>query len=185
MGKARSKVKRVKAYSYTTDRKKLWKKRKQVPHIKCTEIKEAWNAKKSIDQNLRHMGLAVDANKTLQIEDTKVRLLGKNTKKKAEKVDGDVEMGESSVAEILQKSAATPQESGMKLSEPEAEFCMLMIEKYGQDYKAMARDADNYYQETPKQIRRKIQTFRRFPGPHANFLKRKGLSQMDVDETEI
>ncbi|CAI9578729.1 unnamed protein product [Staurois parvus] len=36
-----------------------------------------------------------------------------------------------------------------------------MVENYGEDYKAMARDEQNYYQDTPKQIMRKINLYKR------------------------
>ena len=35
-----------------------------------------------------------------------------------------------------------------------------MIEKHGQNYEKMARDHQNHYQETPTQIKKKIQKFK-------------------------
>ena len=39
---------------------------------------------------------------------------------------------------------------------------------------AMARDPKNYYQETPKQIRRKIVTFQGIPSQYQAYLDSKG-----------
>ncbi len=38
-------------------------------------------------------------------------------------------------------------------------FCTSMLDKYKNDFNAMARDYRNYYQETPKQLRKKIVLF--------------------------
>jgi len=36
------------------------------------EVREAWDSRKSLQANLRHMGLSVDPNKTLRIPTAKV-----------------------------------------------------------------------------------------------------------------
>ncbi|GAU92857.1 hypothetical protein RvY_04883 [Ramazzottius varieornatus] len=179
MGKARGKVKRTKVYRHNVDRKRMWKKSKQMPTIKCTEIKAAWKKGKSIDANMSAMGLTLHLDDAFKIDDTKDSL--RPDRKTPKDPSRDVEMSEAKVADLLEYEASKPKESTMRLSEPEAQFCMTMLEKYGDDYKAMARDANNYYQETPKQIRRKILTFRRFPGSHADFLKGRNLPPMDTD----
>jgi hypothetical protein len=48
---------------------------------------------------------------------------------------GDVVMGETKVSDLLEIQAAIPMVSNMKLSEPEAQFCITMIEKHRADYK--------------------------------------------------
>lgn len=179
MGKARGKVKRTKVYRHNVDRKRMWKKSKQLPTIKCTEIKAAWKNGRSADANMNAMGLALNLRDTFKIDDTKDSLRSEKTTTKDP--SGDAEMSELKVADLLEYEASKAKESTMRLSEPEAQFCMMMLEKYADDYKAMARDANNYYQETPKQIRRKVLTFRRFPGNHADFLKGRNLPPMDTD----
>jgi len=50
-----------------------------------------------------------------------------------------------------------------------------MMSKYGEDYKAMARDRRNEWQETPKQIKQKIVKFRSIPEQFAKYAKENGL----------
>ncbi|OQV16671.1 putative Nucleolar protein 16 [Hypsibius exemplaris] len=181
MGKANGRVKRAKTFKHHVDRKRLWKKSKQLPVIKCAEIKAAWNPKKTVDANMRLMGLALDANKTMKIDDTKDQMIPRKRKASKNTVSEDVSMEEPNVADLLEKEAATPTISLLKLSEPEAQFCMQMMRKHGEDYKAMAKDAGNYYQETPKAIQRKINKFRKYPGHHGDFLKSLDSSVMDAE----
>ncbi|KAF6021524.1 NOP16 [Bugula neritina] len=63
----------------------------------------------------------------------------------------------------LEEKAALPEAFNLRLSEPETQYAIYMMEKYGEDYKAMARDKRNYYQDTPKQIQKKIQKFQKIP----------------------
>ncbi|XP_025094872.1 nucleolar protein 16-like [Pomacea canaliculata] len=154
MGKPK---KQRKSFDYQRDRRRSWKKSKKLPSIHCKQIKEAWDAKKSICNNLHDMGLSADPNSTFRIPGAKELLLRKET------LDQQRAKGKKQkklhVAEELEAEAALPQEQRLKLSEPDAQFCAAMIAKYGDNFKAMARDATNYYQETPKQIARKIRIY--------------------------
>lgn len=64
-----------------------------------------------------------------------VRIGPLSNKKPVKDLSGDTVMNETSVAQLLEKSATGPHETGIKLSEPEAALCMSRIEKHGQDYK--------------------------------------------------
>merc|ERR550519_2911647 len=50
-----------------------------------------------------------------------------------------------------------------------------MIDKHQDDYKAMARDKKNHFQETPKQIKGKILKFMNIPEQYAVFARERGL----------
>jgi hypothetical protein len=50
-----------------------------------------------------------------------------------------------------------------------------MMDKYKTDYKAMARDPRNHYQETPKAIESKVRRFIRIPEHYAVYCKQRGL----------
>ncbi|KAL8579018.1 hypothetical protein ACOMHN_035957 [Nucella lapillus] len=169
MGKPK-KVK--KNFNYTRNRRKEWDKTKKIPTIKCKQIREAWDAKKTMTSNFREMGLSVDPNKTLHIPTAKELLgpkdLAEDTSRK-EKRKGK----KMHVVNELEAEAALPQERRLKLSEPDVAFCISMMEKYGDDYKAMARDEENYYQDTPKQIARKIRVFRSIPEQYSAYLASK------------
>jgi len=48
-----------------------------------------------------------------------------------------------------------------------------MLEKYNDDYKKMARDHKNYYQDTPAQIKRRINIFKTMKTQYEKYLNEK------------
>lgn len=180
MGKPR-KVK--KKFQYERNRRKEWMKSKQLPQIRNKELKDNWDESKTVQQNLRTMGLSANPNKTLALPKAKDLLVGE--------VDMDTlhelrmqnqPLKPTKVVKALEDEANAPQEKRMRLSDPEVKYGIYMMEKYGQDYKAMARDHKNYYQDTPKQIKRKIETFKKIPSHYDAYLesKKKKVGEMDV-----
>lgn len=59
-----------------------------------------------------------------------------------------------------------------------------MMEKYGEDYDKMARDYKNYYQDTPAQIRKKINLFKKMKGPYKKYLNEKKAGVNFLDELD-
>lgn len=49
----------------------------------------------------------------------------------------------------------------------------------------MARDSKNYYQETWKQLRQKIRTFKKIPEQYEKFLIDSGLQPEDSEEDNV
>eukprot|EP00745_Piridium_sociabile_P002384 TRINITY_DN114624_c0_g1_i1.p1 TRINITY_DN114624_c0_g1~~TRINITY_DN114624_c0_g1_i1.p1 ORF type:complete len:171 (-),score=51.59 TRINITY_DN114624_c0_g1_i1:172-684(-) len=159
-------------FIYTIDRRKQWDKLKKIPTIKCEQIRSAWDSKKTMTSNFADMGLSSDPNKTLHIPTAKELLGPKDTAEnvsKKQKKRGK----KSHVVDELEAEAAIPEEKRLKLSEPDVAYCISMMEKYGDDFKAMARDEENYYQDTPKQIARKIRVFRSVPEQYNAYLASK------------
>jgi hypothetical protein len=60
-------------------------------------------------------------------------------------------------------------------------MCIYMIEKYGEDYKKMCRDHKNYYQDTPAQLKRRINTFKSMKEVYGKYLndKASGVDLLD------
>jgi len=178
MGKPR-KVK--KTFQYSKNRRRAWKKLKKLPNIGCDEIKHAWDDRLSLQANLSEMGLSADPNKTLHIPSAKELLSSADNENKLEQVVGDKPPQKPYVIDDLETVANTEQPCRMWLAEPEVQYCVYMMERYGEDYKAMARDERNYYQDTPKQIRRKIATFRSIPEQYAAYLRSKSSAGQSTD----
>ncbi|XP_046378515.1 nucleolar protein 16-like isoform X2 [Haliotis rufescens] len=163
---------RNKTYNYTKDRKRSWKNKNKLQKITCETVSEAWDEKKSVAQNMQDMGLSADSNQTIRIPKTKefltksaeVVMAIKSKKKKAVK---------HHVVDALEKQANIPQEARLRLSDLEVRYCAHMMEKHGEDYKAMARDPKNYYQDTPKQIKKKINRFKNIPEQYEAYLRSK------------
>ncbi|KAM3934697.1 nucleolar protein 16 [Leptodactylus fuscus] len=159
MGKVR---KKKNTFNYSVNRKKLKRRarKKDAPRIACDEIRKAWDDTKSVASNMAEMGLAVDPNKVLPIHaDTSTSTGPKYVRKPY-------------VIEDLKASASVPSKKTMGISSDMVLYVRHMVENYGEDYKAMARDDQNYYQDTPKQIQRKINLYRRHhPSEYEALLK--------------
>ncbi|XP_020511686.1 nucleolar protein 16 [Labrus bergylta] len=153
---------RRKKFDYTQDRKKLLKKfiKKSNPRIENRQIRHAWDERKSTAKNLQEMGLAFDPNRSLPIK--KPRLLGDDKETKAP-VNIVIK---PYVLDQLHEEAGRPEKDTKTLSSDLIEYAQYMIREHGDDFKAMARDEKNYYQDTPKQIKRKINEYKRCHSQH-------------------
>lgn len=160
MGNARKSRKRKNKYNYSMNRmKKLKKSSKRRIKIKSLPVREAWEETKGIYDNMRDMGLAANPNETISTTDS-VRKL------RAPKAH---------VVKQLEEEASQPMASTLRLSGDNVKFCVYMLEKYGEDYVAMAKDRKNYFQETPAKIRQMISTFKKIPEQWNAYLRVKEL----------
>ncbi|XP_005089624.1 nucleolar protein 16 [Aplysia californica] len=160
MGKVKKQKKHLK-FDYNRDRKKNWKKAKGTPTIKCDEIKAAWDETKSVKRNMRDMGLSADPNKTLRLP--RVKPLKMGTLDVEMEIDLEKTPTKTFVVDDLEVKSKIAGKKKMTMSDEDAGFCVYMMDKYGDNYVAMARDERNYYQDTPKQIQRKINRFKSIP----------------------
>jgi len=168
--------------------------------VACAQVEEAWDAKKSAKSNLEKIGLAYDINKIMKVPSTKDEL-----KKVAKSAQQDVSMKDADVSKKPKRSSVPKEDQHendvsaksqvvrdleqeaeqatveskkrrqLRLSQPEIRYCIYMMEKYADDYDRMARDPKNAYQDTPAQIRRKIETFKSIPIQYNAYLRSKGL----------
>jgi len=166
MGKP--KKQRRKNFNYDKNRKKTWKKSKKMPSINCEAIQSAWDKRKSLKKNMEEMGLMADPNKVV-----------KHVQPQVNSLDGDQETTTTTAAKdyvmkAIEAEANIPAAKTNKLSELDVIFCTYLMDKHGEDYKAMARDRKNHYQETPKQIKKKINMFKNTPSQYEAYLKSKG-----------
>ncbi|KAK0161463.1 hypothetical protein PV327_009931 [Microctonus hyperodae] len=185
------KVKRRKTYKVSINRKRLRNKLRKLPDITCPQVKAAWDNKKSTRMNLIQMGLSYDPNKSLKIPNAEKEIV-KNAKqttsggfvvtnvnnKKQNRVAKKIE-----VALALEENAKAPRESMFRLPNGQVQFLTYLMDKYGDDYEAMARDKKNYYQLTWRQIRSKINTFKGIPEQYAEYLVKKGEIVLENNES--
>ena len=136
------------------------------------------------------MGLAYDPNETLKIPSTKHEIL--ETAHRGSVLDSDSASDEEEeqkvpskiyVAQKLEAEAKAPRERLFRLPNQQVHFLTSLMDKYNDDYKAMARDRTNYYQLTWRQIRSKINTFKGIPEQYAEYLLKKGEILLDDPET--
>ncbi|KAM4819597.1 nucleolar protein 16 [Thomomys bottae] len=174
MPKAKGKTRRQK-FGYNVNRKRLNRnaRRKAAPRIECSHIRHAWDHNKSVRQNLAEMGLAMDPNKAVPL---------RKRKEKPMEVDGKDIVRKPYVLNDLEAEASLPEKKGNTLSRDLIDYVRYMVENHGEDYKAMARDEKNYYQDTPKQIRNKINVYKRFyPAEWQAFSESLQDRKMEVD----
>lgn len=171
------KVKRRKKFRMNVNRKRLRNKLRKLPTIKCKELKDSWEVTKSTRTNLNQMGLSYDPNELLEIASNKKQLVEKFTVDSIENVPviEDVEMTpvKVHVAQELEAEAKAPRKRVFRLPNNQVQFLTYLMDKYEEDYKAMARDKKNYDQLTWKQIRAKIKVFKGIPEQFNAYLQSK------------
>ncbi|XP_056302777.1 nucleolar protein 16 [Danio aesculapii] len=162
MGKIK-KARKRNTFNYNKNKKKLKKKlrRKEKPHIECPQIRKAWDEHKTVKQNLQDMGLAPGTKGMLPIKprkNTKVEPMETNVLKPY-------------VIEEMEAEASVRGSDRTTCSTDMIEYVQHMVKEHNEDYKAMARDEKNYYQDTPKQIKRKVELYKRcHPEQYAAFV---------------
>ncbi|CAH0720114.1 unnamed protein product, partial [Brenthis ino] len=182
---------RKKKYLHKLNRKRMHQKQRSTGDVKCKVLKDAWNKKKSSCSNLRDMGLANDPNKVISIPNFKQEQLLRAKKiVNNDESEEDVEVvnrrpSKLRVAEKLEQEAKAPRERKFMLPKGQVEFITYLLDKYGHDYKAMAKDKKNYYQETWKQLRAKVKTFMGIPKQYGEYLQARGLLNKEDNEEEL
>lgn len=148
----------------------------QITSIFSKEIKQAWDRNKSVQTNLKEMGLSYDPNRTIKIPNSKKQLKTKiisNSNEWTEEEIQEVEFSKKHVAEELEEDAKSPRVKLFRLPKGQVEWITYLMDKYGNDFKAMVRDKRNYNQETWKQLRAKIKRFKSIPEQYSEYLKNK------------
>lgn len=136
------------------------------------------------------MGLSYDPNKTIKIPNVKKKLAASMlSNDDNEWVEESTEDGavptKGYVVEALEKDAKAPRVKLFRLPKGQVEWITYLMDKYKTDYKAMAKDKKNYYQETWKQIRQKIRRFKSIPEQYHKYLKERGLSESYFEDDGI
>jgi len=153
--------------------------------IKVTNdtIKASWDNSKPAKDNLDTMGLAYDPNKVVKHLTAKKKMV-ESLKENAGTAIHQTEVTPTSdsstatecvVRQLEEEVASIPRKSSFRFPPEQVRFITYMMSKYGEDYKAMARDRRNEWQETPKQIKQKIVKFRSIPEQFAKYARENGL----------
>lgn len=125
-------------------------------------VAEAWDHKKSMTKNLASFGLGANPNKIIPVQTMRQQLMAQLDQKDQDKlkVEEASEVTKPQVLEELEKQSKLKMKSKFRINEDTAQFCIYMLEIYGEEnYKEMAKDKRNFYQDTPAQIKRKILSF--------------------------
>ena len=151
-------------------------------------MKELWDHKESIKTNLEKMGVAFDANKVVAEKTTKQLLVEKALKSEEELVKNSevksstkCQVSEDVKSEVIKRlesealKAEQSKVSKFRFTKEQVKWITYCLDKHGDDFKAMARDPENVWQETPKQIRQKVLKFINIPEQFAVYAKARGF----------
>jgi len=182
------KFRRKQKYQYHVNRRRLNKNQKKLPRIDCDAVRNAWDEKKTIEQNLDSMGLLVDPNamKEFRKLNSKVNLPDK---------DADVDMEKDQSGKEIPKVAAELQEDAKKRYKDKKSVAHPLppemykkltkfLDKFGENYEEMARDHTNFLQETTAQLRAQVKRLKNIPQQWIPYLKTRGLINASTSETD-
>ncbi|XP_075221391.1 nucleolar protein 16 [Lycorma delicatula] len=170
---------RKKKYKYNVNRKRMRNKLQKTPSIKCDQVNKEWERHKTVRQNLRSMGLAYDPNLAIRIPKTVIKPL--EDEKLEEKPRPPRIPKKIHVAQALEEDANAPREKTFRLPKSQVQWLSYLLNKYGEDYKAMSRDDKNYYQETWKQLRAKVKQFKSIPEQFGEYLESREQKEMEIN----
>ncbi|TRY77060.1 hypothetical protein TCAL_10220 [Tigriopus californicus] len=206
------KLKKKQKFKYDRNRKRVQKTQELTKNsnVRLADgvIKAHWDARKPLKQNLSAMGLAYDANQVMSWPSTKRQMVERaqgrlthfnpaiheshppaETEAEAElEASTPSDQDDTPVVRALKAQVAqVPVRQSFRFTSEEVRWITQMMDKHGDDFKAMARDPKNIWQCTPKQIRQKVVKFIHIPEQFAPFAKARGLledSQAILTETE-
>jgi len=186
------KLRRRQKFQYNVNRRLLNKKKEKLPRIKCDAIREAWDERKSLNENLTSMGLVADTNahKSFHIPSGKQQMMPGSESDEIEGSDVQpkkavVKALEAESKEAFKSKKAIPHTMPKELVKRLTSF----LDKYGEDYEAMSRDYGNYNQETPSQLKAQVSRLKKIPQQWIPYLKSRGLltssSTSEQEETDF
>ena len=82
----------------------------------------------------------------------------------------------------LSEEATVTAKQNFRFTTSQVQLITHMMDKHGTDYKAMARDPRNHFQETPAKLRGMIRKFISIPEHYAPYCKERGLLQTENSE---
>lgn len=140
------------------------------------------------------MGIVFDANKALGIPNAKkehqkiTRIMNGFVEEDLTSSEDEVattdDRPKKHVAEILEAESKEHVESKFRLPKGICKEVANYIDQYGLNYKLMAKDPKNYYQETWRQIRAKVRKFMSIPDHFSQYLADRDLLEEEIDEDD-
>ena len=184
------KQRRRKKYDYARNRKRVRKQQEKTTKfnvkVDCKVIKEAWDNRVSVKENMSSMGIVLNASDMMPVTGPKKKMVNKMKTLKNIAADAD-ESVENKVTkpDVLQKlteEASVPAKQNFRFSSTQVKLITYMMDKHGSDYKAMSRDPKNHYQETPAKLRGMITKFISIPEHYAPYCRERGLLPPPTEE---
>merc|ERR1712156_262260 len=186
------KLKKGKKFNYGRNRSRVRKQQEKTSKfnvavkVDCQAMKEVWDSRVSLKENMIKMGVAFDANNVVPKISSKKNMVKDMKKKKGIEVaeeDGVVK-GKSEVISRLEDEAKYEAKQTFRFTPTQVQLITYMMDKHGDDWSAMARDPKNHYQVTPAKLRGMVTKFISIPEHYAVYCKERGLIQAS-DKPEV
>merc|ERR1719430_2348935 len=176
------KLKRKKTYNYGRNRSRVRKQQEKTNKfnvkVDCQAMKEVWDNRKSLKENLATMGVAVDANSVLPKISAKKKMIDEMKKLKGIEMSEQEEGKEKTdVVKKLEEEAKFVAKQTFRFTPTQVQLITYMMDRHGEDWEAMARDPKNHYQETPAKLRGMVTKFISIPEHYAVYCRERGLIQ--------
>jgi len=155
--------------------------------VDCQAMKEVWDTRVSLKENMTKMGVAFDANNVVPKISSKMKMVKEMKKKKGMEVDDNEEEGmmrKSEVIARLEDEAKFEAKQTFRFTPTQVQLISYMMDKHGEDWSAMARDPKNHYQETAAKLRGMVTKFISIPEHYAVYCRERGFIQASTKPEE-
>jgi len=180
------KLKKGKKFNYGRNRSRVRKQQEKTSKfnvalkVDCQAMKEVWDTRVSLKENMTNMGVAFDANNVVPKISSKHKMVKEMKKKKGLEVDENEEDGVMRKTEVvakLENEAKFEAKQTFRFTPTQVQLITYMMDKHGEDWSAMARDPKNHYQETAAKLRGMVNKFISIPEHYAVYCRERGLIQ--------
>ena len=176
------KQRRKKRFDYGRSRKRVRKQQEKTSKfnvkVDCKVVQDAWDHRVSVKENMSRMGIVLNASEVMPVTGAKKKMV--STLKKQRNIPEDENEAKSNILkpEVISKlteEANVPVKQNFRFNSTQVQLITFMMDKHGTDYKAMARDPRNHFQETPAKLRGMIRKFINIPEHYAPYCRERGL----------
>ena len=181
-----------KTYNYGRNRKRVRQQQEKTSKfnvkVGCKVVRDAWDHRVSVKENMSRMGIVLNASDVMPVSGTKKKLVNNLKKLKNVAVEEETEATAEStimkpeVIAKLSEEANVPVKQNFRFTTSQVQLITHMMDKHGTDYKAMARDPRNHFQETPAKLKGMIRKFISIPEHYAPYCKERGLLQTETSD---
>merc|ERR1711970_98066 len=187
------KLKKGKKFNYGRNRSRVRKQQEKTSKfnvalkVDCQAMKEVWDTRVSLKENMTNMGVAFDANSVVPKISSKQKMVKEMKKKKGLEVDDNEEDGVRRKTEVisrLEDEAKFEAKQTFRFTPTQVQLITYMMDKHGEDWSAMARDPKNHYQETAAKLKGMVNKFVSIPEHYVVYCKERGLIQASTKPEE-
>jgi len=178
------KLKKGKKFNYGRNRSRVRKQQEKTSKfnvalkVDCQAMKEVWDTRVSLKENMTNMGVAFDANNVVPKISSKQKMVKEMKKNKGLEVDEnevDLVRRKTEVVAKLENEAKFEAKQTFRFTPTQVQLITYMMDKHGEDWSAMARDPKNHYQETAAKLRGMVTKFISIPEHYAVYARERGL----------